>query len=89
MVSEKRHFKPLKRPPAFRDTKLIIIATEDTKAEPKYFNDLATYYRNPRVHVEVLSRSYTASAPEHVITMLDKFKQKYHMNQIQANLFRK
>ncbi|MGD2088792.1 MAG: hypothetical protein PVH61_21615 [Candidatus Aminicenantes bacterium] len=39
----KRRFKPLSRPSAFRDAKLIIIATEDTKAEPKYFRDVAAY----------------------------------------------
>ncbi|MCP5053079.1 MAG: RloB domain-containing protein [bacterium] len=81
MNHTKRRFKPISRPTAFRDAKLIIIATEDTKAEPKYFSDLAAYYRNPGVHVEVLSRPYTASAPEHVISTLDKFKRKYHLNQ--------
>ena len=75
----KRHFKPLRRPSAFRDAKLIIIATEDTKAEPKYFRDVAAYYKNPKVHVEVLARSRTSSSPEYVIGMLDKFKRKYHL----------
>lgn len=78
----KRRFKPLSRPSAFRDAKLIIIATEDTKAEPKYFRDVAAYYKNPKVHVEVLTRPGTASSPEYVINMLDKFKQKYHLNKI-------
>jgi hypothetical protein len=76
----KRQFKPLSRPSAFRYAKLIIIATEDTKAEPKYFRDVAAYYKNPKVHVEVLTRPGTASSPEYVINMLDKFKQKYHLN---------
>lgn len=76
----KRRFKPLSRPSAFRDAQLIIIATEDTKAEPKYFRDVASYYKNPKVHVEVLTRPGTASSPEYVINMLDKFKQKYHLN---------
>lgn len=76
----KRRFKPLKRPSAFRDAKLIIIATEDTKAEPKYFKDMAAFYKNPKVHVEVLRRPSTASAPEYVIHMLDSFKRKYHLN---------
>ena len=73
----KRRFKPLSRPSAFRDAKLIIIATEDSKAEPKYFRDVAAYYKNPKVHVEVLTRPGTASSPEYVINMLDKFKQKF------------
>jgi hypothetical protein len=75
----KRRFKPLSRPSAFRDAQLIIIATEDTKAEPKYFRDVASYYKNPKVHVEVLTRPGTASSPEYVINMLDKFRQKYHL----------
>lgn len=78
-LSGKRQFKPLKRPSAFRDAKLVIIATEDTRAEPKYFRDIAAYYKNPKVHVEVLTRTSTASAPEHVIGMLDGFKGKYRL----------
>jgi hypothetical protein len=76
----KRRFKPLSRPSAFRDAKLIIIATEDTKAEPKYFRYVAVYYKNPKVHVEVLTRTGSASSPEYVINTLDNFKQKYHLN---------
>ena len=77
---DKRRFKPLLRRTALRDAKLVIIATEDTKAEPKYFRDLAAFYRNPKIHVEVLTRSSTASAPEYVIDMLDSFRRKYHLN---------
>lgn len=76
----KRRFKALLRPTALRDARLIIIATEDTKAEPKYFRDVAVYYNNPKVHVEILTRRSTASAPEYVIRMLDAFKRKYHLN---------
>ncbi len=36
---EKRRFKPLARPTALRDARLLVIATEDSKAEPKYFKD--------------------------------------------------
>lgn len=77
---DKRRFKPHSRPTALRDAKLVVIATEDTKAEPKYFEDLAAYYRNHKIHVEVLTRNHTASAPEYVINMLDRFKRKYHLN---------
>ncbi|NIM15198.1 MAG: RloB domain-containing protein [Candidatus Aminicenantes bacterium] len=76
----RRRFKPLSRPTAYRDAQLIIIATEDTKAEPKYFRDVAAYYKNPKVHVEVLTRPTTASSPEYVISMLDKFKRNYHLS---------
>lgn len=77
----KRQFKPRTRTSGVRDARLIIIATEGNKTEPHYFNAIATYYRNSKVHVEVLERKSTASAPEHVITELDKFRREYSLNE--------
>ena len=76
-----RKRKEFVRPSGIRDAKLIIIATEDTKASKKYFEDMVSpkYYQNPRVHVHVLDRTETASSPEHVIKMLHKFKREYSL----------
>ena len=38
------------------------------------------YYHNSKVHVEVLSRETTASSPEYVIRVLDRFKQEFRLN---------
>jgi hypothetical protein len=35
------------------------------------------YYYNSRIHVEVLERGSTASAPEYVIEVLDQFREEY------------
>ncbi|HEY83828.1 MAG TPA: RloB domain-containing protein [Chloroflexi bacterium] len=61
---------------------MIIIATEGTNTEKKYFEDLASpeYYHNPRVHIEVLQRLTTASSPEHIIKLLDQFKRQFRLN---------
>ncbi len=73
---------PRKRPPfirlsAVRDARLIIIATEDTKAAVAYFEGLVStkYFQNPRVHVEVLQRQTTASAPGHILRQLDEWRE--------------
>ena len=64
-----------------RSPKLIIIASEGTNTERIYFEDMASseYYRNPRVHVEVLEHDNTASSPKHISLYLDNFKRKYHL----------
>jgi hypothetical protein len=58
---------------------LIIIATEGTHTEPTYFRDMTSsrYFYNSRIHVEVLEREGTASAPEYVMKMLDQFCDRY------------
>lgn len=80
-MSPKRTFRPRTRRSGVRDPKLIIIATEGTNTEPMYFNDMASpqYFYNPRIHVEVLEREDTASAPEYVIRMLDEFRSHYKL----------
>ncbi len=76
-----REFRPPSRRSGFRDSKLIVIATEDTKAAPKYFQDMASpaFFYNPKMHVEILHRSTTASAPEEILKQLDKFKSEYRL----------
>ncbi len=76
----RRKFKPQARRSEERDPRLIIIATEDTKAEYKYFIHMADHYINTGVHVEVLQRTGTSSSPEHVIKMLNDFKRRFLIN---------
>ncbi|MCP4704182.1 MAG: RloB domain-containing protein [candidate division Zixibacteria bacterium] len=78
----KRVFKPRLRRSNVRDARLIVIATEGNHTEPKYFKDMASpeYYRNSRIHVEILDRLTTDSAPEHVMNMLDQFKREFRLN---------
>jgi len=78
---DKREFKPRKRKSAFRDASFIVIATEDEYTERQYFLDFISpkYYRNPRVHVEVLKRKTHASSPKHVMDALNKFRHDYRL----------
>lgn len=62
-----------------RDAKLIVIASEGQKTEPKYFTDLKDVYTRSGLHVEVLKRSESASSPSHVLAYLNKFKTKYKL----------
>lgn len=53
--------RPFERPVGkLRDARLIVIATEDTKAAKAYFDAMASpnYYQSSKVHVAVLSRRY-------------------------------
>lgn len=76
-----RRFKPRVRQTNIRDARLIIIAAEGTNTEKQYLTALVLdeRYRNPKVHVEVLEREKDASAPEHIITLLDQFRRKYSL----------
>lgn len=77
---EKRIFSSRTRQSAVRDAKLIVIATEGQLTEKKYFEDLATWHRNPKVHVEVLDRLDGNSSPDHMVFQLDAFQRTYHLN---------
>jgi hypothetical protein len=79
----KREFKPLVRQTNLRDARLIVIATEGTKTEPKYFHDLAhsSKYRNSKVHVEVIKRDESSSSPRAVLRELDKFKSDFNLSE--------
>ena len=74
--------RPFERPKdKLRDARLIIIATEDTKATVAYFEAMASpaYYQSSKVHVEVLLREDTASAPEHILEQLDQWLAEYQI----------
>ncbi len=80
MISN-RIFPSRSRISGIRSPKLIIIASEGTNTERIYFEDMTSpeYYRNPRVHVEVLEHDSTASSPLHILLYLDHFRKKYHL----------
>lgn len=65
---------------AFRDARLIVIASEGKDTERIYFKALAKEYTNPRVHVHILERSEAEqnnSSPEHVLRQLNDYKEQY------------
>lgn len=67
---------------AFRDARLIVIASEGKDTERIYFKALANEYTNLRVHVHILERSENEqnnSSPEHVLKQLNDYKSKYDL----------
>ncbi len=67
---------------AFRDARLIVIASEGKDTERIYFKALAKEYTNPRVHVHILGRSEAEqnnSSPEHVLKQLNYYKEQYEL----------
>ena len=67
---------------AFRDARLIVIASEGKDTERIYFKALAKEYTNPRVHVHILERSEDErnnSSPEHVLKQLNNYKNQYEL----------
>ena len=67
---------------AFRDARLIVIASEGKDTERIYFKALAKEYTNPRVHVHILERSedeQNNSSPEHVLKQLNEYKSQYEL----------
>lgn len=65
---------------AFRDARLIVIASEGKDTERIYFKALAKEYTNPRVHVHILERSEAEqnnSSPKHVLKQLNDYKEQY------------
>lgn len=68
------------RQEAYRDARLIVIASEGKDTERIYFRALAKEYCNPRVHVHILERNISEqnnSSPEHVLMQLNEFKAHY------------
>ena len=68
------------RQEAFRDARLIVIASEGKDTERIYFKALAKEYTNPRVHVHILERSEAEqnnSSLEHVLKQLNDYKEQY------------
>ena len=78
MPRKRRPFVP---PANNRDSRLIIIASEDTEATVTYFTDLASpaYYQSSKVHVEILGREDTASDPRRVLDQLDLWRNEYQI----------
>ncbi len=76
-----RRRRPFIRSDANRDARLVIIATEDSKAAVTYFQALVSpdWYQSSRVHVEMLLRETTASAPRHVLQQLDRWRAEYQI----------
>lgn len=67
---------------AFRDARLIVIASEGKDTERIYFKALAKEYANPRVHVHLLERregEENNSSPEHVLKQLNDYKGQYDL----------
>ena len=67
---------------AYRDARLIVIASEGKDTERIYFKALAKEYTNPRVHVHILERSVDEqnnSSPEHVLKQLNDYKNQYEL----------
>ena len=67
---------------AFRDARLIVIASEGKDTEQIYFKALAKEYTNPRVHVHILERcknEQNNSSPEHVLKQLNDYKGQYEL----------
>lgn len=67
---------------AFRDARLIVIASEGKDTERIYFKALAKEYTNPRVHVHILKRcenEQNNSSPEHVLKQLNDYKGQYEL----------
>ena len=65
---------------AFRDARLIVIASEGKDTERLYFKALAKEYTNPRVHVHILERredEQNDSNPQNVLMQLNDCKEKY------------
>ena len=67
---------------AFRDARIIVIASESKDTERIYFKALAKEYTNPRVHVHILERSVDEqnnSSPEYVLKHLNDYKSLYDL----------
>ena len=69
---------------AFRDARIIVIASEGKDTERIYFQALASEYANPRVHVHILERGedeQNNSSPEHVLKQLNDYKRDYSLEE--------
>lgn len=67
---------------AFRDARLIVIASEGKDTEKIYFKALAKEYANPSVHIQILERGEgeeNNSSPEYVYKQLLEYKSKFSL----------
>jgi hypothetical protein len=67
------------RKSGFRDSNLIIIASEGAETERIYFTSIKESYANPRIHIEVLHKTSSSSDPIHIIKQLDNFRAEYRI----------
>ena len=67
------------RKEAFRDARLVVIASEGKDTEKIYFKALADKYENSRVHVHILEREENISCPEFVMSQLVAYKIQYDL----------
>jgi hypothetical protein len=76
-----RRKRPFVRESAVRDARLIVIATEDSEATPTYFKTLVSpdFYQSSKVHVELLKRKGTSSAPEHILAQIEQWLATYQI----------
>jgi hypothetical protein len=73
-----RKKRPLDRTPNLvRDTKLIVIASEDTYAVRQYFD----FFRSTRIQFKVLETQGGKSAPEHVLARIDEYMKEYEIGE--------
>lgn len=61
--------RAFKRRDPVRDSSLVVIATEGSETEPRYFRTLSgpDHYRNSRIRVRVVPTEDNRSSPEHVL----------------------
>lgn len=70
-----RRFKKRERKSGLRDARLIIIATEGTKTEPVYFEQIRHHYRDSRIKViTVTPKDDTKSSPNQRLKYLDDYR---------------
>lgn len=76
-----RKQRPFIRKSAERDARLVVIATEDSKATQIYFETLVSpdFYQSSQVHVELLPHEDTASAPEYILGQLEGWLDTYQI----------
>ncbi|MHB8422564.1 MAG: RloB family protein [Leptospirales bacterium] len=78
MSFSSRQKRPLDRGKVeFRDSKLIIIATEGTCTEPQYFK----LFSSPRVQIKVLPTENGKSDPQSVLARLKEFTATYDIHE--------
>lgn len=74
-----RYFSSRVRSCGYRDARLFVVATEGLNTEPQYFNELAKYYRNPRIRVLFIPPKDNKTSPKHVLDNLKDFSKKNHL----------
>lgn len=80
MSSKRRRFT--RSTGKYRDARLIVIVAEGAKTEKFYFEAIQTLLNSSRIQIELIEREdITQSAPKYVMQELDKFKEKYNLDE--------